>query len=102
MPRACARSPPKHIGSRSRRISPGTADSAELRTTLSQAVVDAVGAIARPARVVVVTSVPRTRNGKIMRRVLRDLMVTGNASGDLTSLENPDAIDVVLKKLAEP
>ena len=49
-----------------------------------------------------VTSVPRTRNGKIMRRVLRDLMVTGNASGDLTSLENPDAIDVVLKKLAEP
>jgi acetyl-CoA synthetase len=80
----------------------GHTDSAELRATLSQAVVDAVGAIARPARVVVVATVPRTRSGKIMRRVLRDLVVTGKTSGDLTSLENPDAIDVVLNKLAEP
>ena len=37
-----------------------------------------------------------------MRRVLRDLVVTGKAGGDLTSLDNPDAIDVVVKKLAEP
>lgn len=79
----------------------GYVDSVELQTALCQAIVDAVGAIARPARVVVVATVPRTRSGKIMRRVLRDLLVTGNASGDLTSLENPDAIDVVLQKLAE-
>jgi acetyl-CoA synthetase len=36
-----------------------------------------------------------------MRRVLRDLLVTGRATGDLTSLDNPDAIDVVLAKLQE-
>lgn len=66
------------------------------------ALFDAVGAIARPASVVVVAAVPRACSGKIMRRVLRDLVVTGKASGDLTSLENPDTIDVVLKKLAEP
>jgi acetyl-CoA synthetase len=80
----------------------GHSDSAELRAALTQAVVDAVGAIARPARVLVVPTVPRTRSGKIMRRVLRDLVLTGEAKGDLTSLENPDAIDVVRKKLAEP
>ncbi len=80
----------------------GHVDSPELRAALAQVVVDAVGAIARPARVLVVSTVPRTRSGKIMRRVLRDLVNTGEASGDLTSLENPDAIDVVLKKLAEP
>jgi acetyl-CoA synthetase len=80
----------------------GHADSPELRAALSQAIVDAVGAIARPARVLVVSTVPRTRSGKIMRRVLRDLVVTGQASGDLTSLDNPDAIDVVKKRLAEP
>ena len=80
----------------------GHADSAELRAQLSQAIVDAVGAIARPARVVVVSTVPRTRSGKIMRRVLRDLLVTGAAGGDLTSLDNPDAIEIVMKKLAEP
>jgi acetyl-CoA synthetase len=80
----------------------GHGDSPELREALCKAVVDAVGAIARPARVVVVSTVPRTRSGKIMRRVLRDLLVTGRASGDLTSLDNPDAIDVVLAKLREP
>ena len=79
----------------------GHVDSAELRTALSQAVVDSVGAIARPARIVVVSTVPRTRSGKIMRRVLRDLLVTGAASGDLSSLDNPDSLDVVLAKLGE-
>jgi acetyl-CoA synthetase len=80
----------------------GHVDSPELRAALSQAIVDAVGSIARPARVLVVSTVPRTRSGKIMRRVLRDLVVTGEASGDLTSLDNPDAIEVVKKRLAEP
>jgi acetyl-CoA synthetase len=79
----------------------GHVDSAELRAALSQAIVASVGAIARPARVVVVSTVPRTRSGKIMRRVLRDLLVTGAASGDLSSLDNPDSLDVVLAKLAE-
>jgi acetyl-CoA synthetase len=80
----------------------GHGDSPELRDALCKAVVAAVGAIARPARVVVVSTVPRTRSGKIMRRVLRDLLVTGKATGDLTSLDNPDAIDVVLAKLRAP
>jgi acetyl-CoA synthetase len=77
----------------------GFSDSPELQQQLSQAIVDAVGAIARPAAVYVVSTVPRTRSGKIMRRVLRDLVETGIATGDLTSLDNPDAIDVVKQKL---
>ncbi len=79
----------------------GQTDSPELRAELAQAIVDAVGAIARPAAVYVVSTVPRTRSGKIMRRVLRDLVVTGVASGDLTSLDNPEAIDIVKAKIAE-
>lgn len=73
----------------------GFADSEELRAALMQAVVDAVGGIAKPAHVYVVPTVPRTRSGKIMRRVLRDLVATGEARGDLTSLDNPEAIDIV-------
>ena len=80
----------------------GQVDSKELQAALSQAIVDAVGAIARPARVLVVSTVPRTRSGKIMRRVLRDLVVTGEASGDLSSLENPEAIDIAKKRISEP
>ncbi len=77
----------------------GFADSKELQHELAQCIVDAVGAIARPARVLVVSTVPRTRSGKIMRRVLRDLLVTGEATGDLTSLDNPDAIETVLARI---
>lgn len=78
----------------------GFSDSEVLRASLAQAVVDAVGAIARPASVYVVSTVPRTRSGKIMRRVLRELVVSGEARGDLTSLENPEAIDVVKSALS--
>ncbi|HEY4182292.1 MAG TPA: acetate--CoA ligase [Kofleriaceae bacterium] len=78
----------------------GYSDSPTLQQELMQAVVAAVGAIAKPAAVYVVSTVPRTRSGKIMRRVLRDLVMTGEASGDLTSLDNPDAIDIVKAALA--
>lgn len=80
----------------------GFSDSKEVQKELAQCIVDAVGAIARPARVLVVATVPRTRSGKIMRRVLRDLLVTGEATGDLTSLDNPDAIEVVKARIRQP
>jgi acetyl-CoA synthetase len=78
----------------------GFEDSPALQAQLAAAVVEAVGPFARPARVVVVSTVPRTRSGKIMRRVLRDLAQGEEAGGDLTSLENPDAIAIVRAKLA--
>ncbi|WP_027459496.1 acetate--CoA ligase [Deinococcus murrayi] len=71
-----------------------------LEAELVDAIVRGVGPIARPARVIVTPTVPRTRSGKIMRRLLRDLLVTGNVQGDLTSLENPDAIGVVRERIA--
>ncbi len=76
--------------------------SRELSLALAQAIVAAVGSIARPARVLVVSTVPRTRSGKIMRRVLRDLLASGEATGDLSSLDNPEAIDVVRAAVAAP
>lgn len=73
----------------------GLTASAELEQELSQAIVQGVGSLARPQRVVIVPTLPRTRSGKIMRRLLRDLLESGEVKGDLTSLENPDAIEVV-------
>ncbi|EYB66824.1 AMP-dependent synthetase/ligase [Deinococcus phoenicis] len=75
--------------------------STALEGELADAIVRGVGPIARPARVIVTPTVPRTRSGKIMRRLLRDLLVTGEVRGDLTSLENPDAIEVVRARIAE-
>ncbi|BDP40914.1 acetyl-CoA synthase [Deinococcus aetherius] len=78
----------------------GVQPGADLEEELADAIVRGVGPFARPARVIVVPTVPRTRSGKIMRRLLRDLLVTGEAGGDLTSLENPDALEVVRARLA--
>ena len=47
-----------------------------------------IGAIARPKRVVLVKELPKTRSGKIMRRLLRDL-AEGRAIGDTTTLADP-------------
>ncbi|GMA16054.1 acetate--CoA ligase [Deinococcus metallilatus] len=72
----------------------------QLEDELAEAIVRGVGPIARPARVIVTPTVPRTRSGKIMRRLLRDLLVAGEVKGDLTSLENPDAIEVVKAQIS--
>ena len=54
---------------------------------------------ARPKRIVLVSDLPRTRNQKIMRRVVRSL-ATQQAAGDLTSLSNPEIIDELRLALA--
>ncbi|RJF70990.1 acetate--CoA ligase [Deinococcus cavernae] len=77
----------------------GQQDTPELRRELAQAIVEGVGKYAAPAAVYVVPTLPRTRSGKIMRRLLRDLLETGQVKGDTSSLENPDALDIVRQHL---
>jgi acetyl-CoA synthetase len=60
----------------------------ELEKELKKLVSDYVGAYARPARVVVVNHLPKTRSGKILRRVLKNL-VEGEAVGNVTTLNDP-------------
>ena len=64
--------------------------------TLTQRVIDAcdqgLGKAFRPGEIVWVDDLPRTRSQKIMRRVVKALAL-GNDPGDLTSLENPEALD---------
>jgi acetyl-CoA synthetase len=60
---------------------------AELRNHVAKE----IGPIAKPRDVVVVPDVPKTRSGKIMRRLLTQLF-EGTALGDTTSLQNEPAI----------
>jgi acetyl-CoA synthetase len=60
----------------------------------------ALGKPFRPAAVHVVADLPRTRNGKLMRRLIRDLLA-GLPPGDLAALENPAAIETV-RRLRQP
>jgi acetyl-CoA synthetase len=59
-----------------------------------------IGAIAVPDEIYVTEKLPKTRSGKIMRRVIRSL-VSGQEIGDTTTLEDPEAVEEVRKWLVE-
>jgi acetyl-CoA synthetase len=65
---------------------------------LSSAIVSGMGASYRPERIVFVDDLPRTRNMKIMRRVLRAVFEDRDP-GDLSSLANPETVDKLRDKL---
>ena len=75
----------------------GQKPSEELRQELRQWVAQEIGALARPDDVRFTDAVPKTRSGKIMRRLLRELAATGDVKGDTTTLED----FAVLAKLRE-
>ena len=52
------------------------------------------GPIASPARIIFVSDLPKTRSGKIMRRLLRSLYL-GEAVGDISTLINPEVVDEI-------
>ncbi len=59
-----------------------------------------LGAIARPKTVVIVPDLPKTRSGKIMRRLLRDV-AEGRSLGDTTTLADPGVVDEIRTRAAE-
>ena len=66
----------------------GLAPSDELKVELKQHVTRQVGAIARPKVIRFTEALPKTRSGKIMRRLLRELATKGRVEGDTTTLED--------------
>ena len=63
---------------------------------LKQRVGEALGKPLRPARVHFVAALPKTRNAKVMRRVIRAAYL-GENPGDVTALENPAAVGMIAK-----
>ncbi len=66
----------------------GQSASEELRQELRHWVAKEIGALARPDDVRFTDALPKTRSGKIMRRLLRELAATGEVKGDTTTLED--------------
>jgi acetyl-CoA synthetase len=68
---------------------------AELEAEIGRHVVGELGGYARLDRVYVTPAMPKTRTGKTMRRLLRDLVVHGKPTGDTSAMEDASALDVV-------
>jgi len=75
-------------------LKPGVDASDGLRKKVSEAIVKEIGPIARPKNVWIVPDMPKTRSGKIMRRVLAAISNEKDV-GDVTSLANPEIVDEI-------
>ncbi len=68
-----------------------TEGSDELVSEINDTVAKRIGKLARPKRIIWADDLPKTRSGKIMRRLLRDI-AEGRALGDVTTLRDPDVM----------
>lgn len=70
----------------------------EVKKTVIEKIKNDISPIAFPQEVYIVEDLPKTRSGKIMRRILRNLF-TGDELGDLSTLANPDSVNKIKEKL---
>ena len=73
-------------------------DGPELMTTLRNHVAKEIGPIAKPRQIMVVAELPKTRSGKIMRRLLKDV-AENRQLGDVTTLTDSTVMDLISEKL---
>jgi acetyl-CoA synthetase len=75
-------------------LKPGFKPSEEIKANVVKAIEETIGKIARPKNVYIVPDMPKTRSGKIMRRVLAAISNKADV-GDVTTLANPEIVEEV-------
>jgi acetyl-CoA synthetase len=79
-------------------LKPGSTDSKKASEEIVATLETMIGKIARPKSVHIVPDLPKTRSGKIMRRILAAISNTMD-TGDVTTLANPDIVEVIRKQV---
>jgi acetyl-CoA synthetase len=81
-------------------LAAGCTMSSDLVNELKRHVTEKIGAIARPEEIIFSSDVPKTRSGKIMRRLLRDI-AEGRVLGDTTTLADPSVVAALRESYEE-
>jgi acetyl-CoA synthetase len=76
-------------------LRPGVEPSDALRDEVRASVTQALGPALKPDTVLFVSQLPKTRNGKVLRRLIRARHLGKTDLGDLSSLESPDALEAI-------
>lgn len=76
-------------------VKPGVQGSAGLEKELAEHIAHEIGRFARPDEVIIVPGLPKTRSGKIMRRILKNIAASQDVQGDLSTLEDQNVVDTV-------
>ena len=73
--------------------------SEKLKEEIRKQVAKVIGAIAKPEKIQFVPELPKTRSGKIMRRILRKIAANQTEDlGDISTLENDDIVKKIIDK----
>lgn len=70
----------------------------ELSESIRDQVAQRIGKLARPKRIIWAEDLPKTRSGKIMRRLLRDI-ADGHELGDVTTLRNAEVVELLKRRV---
>ena len=74
----------------------------EVINQIKKEVTEQIGSFAKPEKIILVTDLPKTRSGKIMRRILRKLLEGEyNSIGDTSTLLNPDIVEEIKQKVMQ-
>lgn len=83
------------------RMAEGFEETEELHQAVRENIAEYIGKIALPKTVLVVSELPKTVSGKIMRRLLKEVATTGEITGDITGLEDPRAVEHIKEVVKE-
>jgi acetyl-CoA synthetase len=79
-------------------LKPGYTPSKEIEAKVASAIETQIGKIARPKNVWIVADMPKTRSGKIMRRVIAGIS-NFTDPGDITTLANPEIVESIRQQV---
>jgi acetyl-CoA synthetase len=80
-------------------LKPSIEPNENLRETLKDQVAAVMGKTFRPRDIRFVRQLPKTRSGKVVRRLIRSRLLGKTELGDLSTLDNPEALDEIAKAL---
>ena len=79
-------------------LKPGTGPQDQIEQELMHLIEEKIGKSMKPAAIYFVNQLPKTRNGKLVRRVIKSVIM-GEEAGDLSALENPEALEEIARIL---
>ncbi|MCQ6280912.1 acetate--CoA ligase [Bacillus sp. EB600] len=74
------------------RLADGYKATEELKQQINNRIIQQIGKIAAPKSIIFTDMLPKTVSGKIMRRLLKEIVVSGKVNGDITGLEDPSTV----------
>ncbi|WP_026567623.1 acetate--CoA ligase [Bacillus sp. UNC41MFS5] len=83
------------------RLADGFKGTEELKQQINNRIIQQIGKIAVPKSIIFTDMLPKTVSGKIMRRLLKEIVVSGKVNGDITGLEDPETVAQIQKIVAE-